>query len=119
MIWSIPTMWQFPELFLMFLPMTSHKSTSEIPDIRFYLHFLRSGLWACWAKLADQVMLTYIPRTPDYTLYSGNHVCWSEHSDSSFVYGFMSLDYGLGTMTTTTFVFQFVAITSDVQVSYG
>ena len=31
------------------------------------------------------------------------HVCWSEHSDSSFVYGFMSMDYGLGTMTTTTF----------------
>ena len=40
--------------------------------------------------------------TPDYTLYSGVHVCWSEHSDSSFVYGFMSLDYGLGTMTATT-----------------
>ena len=45
----------------------------------------------------------YYPRTPDYTLYSGVHVCWSEHSDSSFVYGFMSLDYGLGTMTATTF----------------
>ena len=44
----------------------------------------------------------YYPRTPDYTIYSGVHVCWSEHSDSSFVYGFMSLDYGLGTMTTTT-----------------
>ena len=44
----------------------------------------------------------YYPRTPDYTLYSGVHVCWSEHSDLSFVYGFMSLDYGLGTMTTTT-----------------
>ena len=42
------------------------------------------------------------PRTPDYTLYSGVHVCWSDHSDSSFVYGFMSLDYGLGTMTATT-----------------
>ena len=42
------------------------------------------------------------PRTPDYTLYSGVHVCSSEHSDSSFVYGFMSLDFGLGTMTTTT-----------------
>ena len=41
----------------------------------------------------------YYPRTPDYILYSGVHVCWSEHSDSSFVYGFMSLDYGLGTMT--------------------
>ena len=44
----------------------------------------------------------YYPRTPDYTLYSGVHVCWSEHSDSSFVYRFMSLDYGLGTMTATT-----------------
>ena len=45
----------------------------------------------------------YYPRTPDYyTLYSGVHVCWSEHSDSSFIYGFMRLIYGLGTMTTTT-----------------
>ena len=40
----------------------------------------------------------YYPRTPDYTLSSGVHVCWSEHS-LSFVYGFMGLDYGLGTMT--------------------
>ena len=45
---------------------------------------------------------TYYPRTPDYTLYSGVYVCWSEYSDSSFVYGFMSLVYGLGTMTATT-----------------
>ena len=45
----------------------------------------------------------YYPRTPDYTLCSGVHVCWSEHSDSSFVYGFMMLDYGFGTMTATTF----------------
>ena len=46
----------------------------------------------------------YYSQTPDYiyTLYSGVHVCWSEHSDSSFVYKFMSLDYGLGIMTTTT-----------------
>ena len=43
----------------------------------------------------------YYPRTHDYTLYSGVRVCWSEHSDSSFVYGFMSLDYGVGTMATT------------------
>ena len=48
------------------------------------------------------LLTKYYPRTPDYTLYSGVHVCWSEHSDSSFVYGFMSLDYGLGTMTATT-----------------
>ena len=45
----------------------------------------------------------YYPRTPDYTLCSGVHVFWSEHSDSSFVYGFMSLDYGFGTMTVTTY----------------
>ena len=44
----------------------------------------------------------YYPRTPGYTLYSGVHVCCSEHFDSSFVYGFMSLDYGLATMTVTT-----------------
>ena len=45
----------------------------------------------------------YYPRMPDYTLiFWGVHVCWSEHSDSSFVYGFMSLDYGLSTMTATT-----------------
>ena len=44
----------------------------------------------------------YYPRIPDFTLYSGVHVCWSEHSDSSFVYRFMSLDYGFGTMTATT-----------------
>ena len=52
----------------------------------------------------------YYPRTPDYTLYSGGHVCWSEHSDSSFVYGFMSLDYGLGTMTVTTYTIQQVIL---------
>ena len=45
----------------------------------------------------------YYPRTPDYTLCSGVHVCWSEHSDLSFVYGFMILDYGFGTMTATTY----------------
>ena len=45
----------------------------------------------------------YYPRTPDYTLCSGVHVCWSEHSDSSFVYGFMILNYGFGTMTATAY----------------
>ena len=44
----------------------------------------------------------YYQRTPDYTLCSVVHVFWSEHYDSSFVYGFMSLDYGFGTMTATT-----------------
>ena len=43
----------------------------------------------------------YYLRTPDYTLCSGVHVCWSEHF-LSFVYGFVNLDYGFGTMTTTT-----------------
>ena len=49
----------------------------------------------------------YYPRTPDYTLCSGVHVCWSEHSDSSFVYGFMILNYGFGTMTATTYIKKF------------
>ena len=40
------------------LPVTSHKETSKITDMRFYQHFLRSGLWAWWVKLAYQVMLT-------------------------------------------------------------
>ena len=44
----------------------------------------------------------YYPRTSDYTLYLEVHVCWSEHSDLSFIYGFMSLNYGLSTMTSTT-----------------
>ena len=44
----------------------------------------------------------YYPRTLGYTIYSGVHVCKSEHSDSPFVYGFMNSDYGLGIMTTTT-----------------
>ena len=46
----------------------------------------------------------YYPRMPDYTFYSEVHASWSEHSDSSFVYRFMSLDYGLGAITTTTLV---------------
>ena len=56
----------------------------------------------------------YYPRTPDYTLCSGVHVCWSEHSDSSFVYGFMILDYGFGTMTATTCNEESAFFTSDV-----
>ena len=56
----------------------------------------------------------YYPRTPDYTLYSGVHVCWSERSDSSFVYGFMSLDYGLSTITTTTLYSFDIYVLGDV-----
>ena len=52
----------------------------------------------------------YYPRTPDYTLCSGVHVCWSEHSDSSFVYGFMILNYGFGTMTATTYTLKYFCV---------
>ena len=58
----------------------------------------------------------YYPRTPDYTLCSGVHVCWSEHSDSSFVYGFMILNYGFGTMTATTFNKAFCSVTVTIPV---
>ena len=57
---------------------------------------------------------------PDYTLCSGVHVCWSEHSDLSFVYGFMSLDYGFGTMTaTTTYILLFFATITLFMLSSG
>ena len=58
MVWSIPKIWQFPELFLMFLPLTRRGWASGVPDMRFCRWFLRSGLWAWWAKLAYQVILT-------------------------------------------------------------
>ena len=61
----------------------------------------------------------YYPRTPDYTLYSGVHVCWSEHSDSSFVYGFMSLDYGLGTMIATTSSAAYVCLQQESMSVYA
>ena len=41
-----------------FLVNLLQKLTSKSPDIRFYLHFFRSGIRAWWAKLAYQVMLT-------------------------------------------------------------
>ena len=102
MIWSIPTMWQFPEFFLMFLPMTSHiKFQSSRHTL---LHVLTFPLFRPMGMVGEACLPSnaYYLRIPDNTLYSGVHVCWSEHSDSSFIYGFMSLDYGLGTMTTTT-----------------
>ena len=37
---------------------TNRQNSEQIPDIRFYRYFLRSGPWAWWAKLAYQVMLT-------------------------------------------------------------
>ena len=40
---------------------------------------------------------SYYPQMHDYNFYFGVNVCWSEHSDSPFVYGLMSLYYGLGT----------------------
>ena len=42
----------------------------------------------------------YFPWTPDYTLTYRVHVCSFEHSDLPFVNQFMSLLYGLCTMTT-------------------
>ena len=46
----------------------------------------------------------YLHISKTRNLLHGIHVCWSEHSDSSFVYGFIILDYGLGTMTATTII---------------
>ena len=61
----------------------------------------------------------YYPRTPDYTLCSGVHVCWSEHSDSSFVYEFMILNYGFGTMTATTYKYNILHFAPHYQIQYA
>ena len=54
MIWSIPTMWQFPELFLMFFPLTS-----KIPVIlSTYISFVPSFSVMGMVGEAYQVMLT-------------------------------------------------------------
>ena len=102
MIWSIPAMWQFPELFDVF--------ANDQPQVDFqnpghmllptFPSFRSMGMVGktCLPNNA------YYPQAPDYTLYSGVHIYWSEHSDSSFIYGFMSLNYCLGTMTATTFI---------------
>ena len=83
MIWSILTIWQFSELFQMFLPVTRHDfQNSGHTLLPIFPSFRPMGTVgeACLPSNA------YYPRTPDYTRYSGVHVCWSEHSDSSFVY---------------------------------
>ena len=79
MIWLIPTMWQFPELFLWFchdFQNPGHTLLSMFLSIR-PMGMVGEG---CLPSNA------YYPQMPDYTLYSGVDVCWSEHSDLSFVY---------------------------------
>ena len=105
MFWSIPTMWQFPEMFPMFLPYVDFPNPGHtlLPTFPSFRPMGMVGE-ACLPSNA------YYPRTPDYYLHSGVHVCWSEHSDSSFVYGFMILDYGLDTMTAATFPSEVIAM---------
>ena len=88
---SIPTMWQFSELFLMFLPLNSHKQTSKLPDILSPdIYYFSSFRPIDMVGLACLPSYAYYPWAPDYTLSFGVHVCSSEHSDMSIVYGFMS-----------------------------
>ena len=56
-------------------------------------------------SLAQLIYVGLFPHITTHLL-----ICWSEYSDSSLVYGFMSLDYGLGTMTTTTYYHSFIRI---------
>ena len=52
----------FPELFLMFLPLTSHRQTFKILDIHFsrsFPSYLSSDWFAQWVKHAYQVMLKF------------------------------------------------------------
>ena len=98
---------------LMFLPLTRPNPGHTLLPI--FPSFRPMGMVgeACLPNNA------YYPRTPDYTLCSGVRVCWSEHSDSSFIYGFMSLDYGFGTMTATTYMVIWIFWINIGQYSYS
>ena len=88
---SIPTMWQFPEIFLMFLPLNSHKETSKIPDIpSLDIYYFSSFRPIDMVGKACLPSYAYYPWMPDYTLSFGVHVCSSEHSGMSVIHGFMS-----------------------------
>ena len=70
-------------MFCQWRVISSHTLLHTFPSFR------PTGLWAWWAKLAYQLMLTIRGRL--ITLFIlGVHFCWSKHSDLSFVYGFMS-----------------------------
>lgn len=60
MILSIPTMWLFPELFLIYLPMISHSTISKVPTIHFtqQLPFIQAERHG-EREHANQVMLTH------------------------------------------------------------
>ena len=60
----------------------------------------------------------YYPRTPDYSLYSGVHSVGLNILILSFVYGFMRLDYGLGTMTATTYNFNMEIHNIHIMIAY-
>ena len=77
---------------LMFLPLTSPKQTFKIPDLHFSRPLLLISVQT--DRHGGRSMLTKYLITP--------FVCWS------FVYRFMSLIYGLGTLTTDFFFAELV-----------
>ena len=81
MVLSILTMWLFSELFLMFLPLASHKQFFKIPEYP--------------SPTFPHPILVQTDRS-DYTLSYRVHVCSSEHSDLSFVYRFTPVYLWLG-----------------------
>ena len=90
MIWLILTIWHFQNCFWLFC---QWRAISRLPKSQIYaLPILPSFRPIGTVGEACLQSNAYYPRTPDYTLYSGVHVCWSDHSDLSFVYGFMSLE---------------------------
>ena len=97
MFWSTPKIWQFPYLFLMFLSDYEPYVGFQYPEhtlLPTFLSFRPVGMVgeSCLPSNA------YYQWKPDYTLCFGVHTSCSEHSNLSFVYGFMRLIYGLGTM---------------------
>ena len=76
-----PSGWQFAELFLMFC---QWRAISRFLKSRAYASTYISS-FRPMGMVGEACLLSnaYYLRTPDYTLNSGVHVCWSEHSFGS------------------------------------
>lgn len=86
----------------------SHRQPFKIPDIPLsrLFKFICSGLWAWGAKHVHHVMLTFSRRLVTLFPLGSMSVRPNEYSNLPIVYPFMSLLYGLGTLTTYYFLWR-------------
>ena len=99
MVLSFPTIWPFPELFLMFLSQTIHEKTFQNPGHSFpptFPYFLGFGSYAWCAKHTSQIMLSF----HRWLITSFPLASMTVHLNILVCLRFMSLLYGLRTLVT-------------------